>query len=395
MPGQFEQFYAHVLADISLQEKLRESGDVERFAALLVKVGRECGFAFNIDDVSAGMHARLPLVKGLVDSTIRETPLPPKGWLPIRASWHDGELYLHWSYFGDQRLREPFFEGDVQRANFKPFNRLFRYTTPIAKLGNWLQEHPDPRPNGFIFHMSRCGSTLVSQMLAAVAHNVVISEADPIDAVVRAREVRPDLSEDQHALWLSWMIGALGQRRGGDESNYFIKLDSWHSLALPLFRRAFPDVPWIFIYRNPVEVLVSQMRMPGLHMIPGMLGSGQFGINLFDSLKNREDYCARVLAAICAPVLRQYSKDKALLVDYRQLPHAVWTAILPHFGVEYSDSDRTAMAEAARYDAKTPSFEFAPDTETKQRDATAGVRAAAGARLVDLYRQLEVLRLGG
>ena len=159
------------LADITLQEKLRQPGDISEFIALFVATARECGYAVSTDDVNGAMRARLPLAKGLVDSIVRETPLPPKGWLPVRASWHANQLYVHWSYFGDRPLREPFFESEIHRANFKPFNRLFRYSTPIAKLGDWLREHPALPPSGFIFHMGRCGSTLVSQMLAAIARS--------------------------------------------------------------------------------------------------------------------------------------------------------------------------------------------------------------------------------
>jgi hypothetical protein len=36
-------------------------------------------------------------------------------------------------------------------------------------------------PDGFVFHMSRCGSTLVAQMLAVVPDHVVVSEAEPLD----------------------------------------------------------------------------------------------------------------------------------------------------------------------------------------------------------------------
>ena len=322
-----------------------------------------------------------------------ETPLPPKGWLPVDTAWQNGQLYLHWSYFGEERLLEPFFEGNVQRSLFETSNRPSRHSTPIEKLADWLQAHPGLRPSGFIFHMSRCGSTLVAQMLAALARNVVISEASPIDAVVRARQVRPDLSLDQQAQWLTWMIGALGQPRGGDEGNYFIKLDSWHTLALPLFRRAFPDVPWIFLYRDPVEVLVSQIKMSGIQMIPGMLGNEFFGIEPLEGLRKPEDYCARVLAKICEPVLQHFAKDKALLVNYRQLPQALWTTIMPHFGMDCSEGDRAVMEEVARHDAKTPSFEFTPDIETKQQAATATIRAVADERLGELYRRLEALRL--
>jgi hypothetical protein len=392
-----DRFCARVLEDIALQEKLREPDDMQGFVALVLDTARRCGFSFTAEDVNAAVRERaLALVSGL-DSRVRETPLPPAGWLPIRASWQDGELCVHWSYFGNERLRHPFFEGSVQRCLFKPFNRLFGHTTPIARLPEWLRAHPPLRPSGFIFHMSRCGSTLVSQMLAALAHTVVVSEASPLDAVVRARHARPDLSEDQHVLWLTWMIGALGQARGGDERHSFIKLDCWHTLALPLFRRAFPSVPWVFLYRDPVEVLVSQVRMPGTQMIPGIIGPDLFGIEAAHAPPRSEDYYARVLAKVCEPVLRHYSgapEGGGLLVDYRELPSALWTTIMPHFGVPVSDLDRAAMAEAARHDAKAPGFEFAADSNAKQQAATEATRAAADHWLGDLYRRLEALRLG-
>jgi hypothetical protein len=38
------------------------------------------------------------------------------------------------SHFGHQRLRDPFFEGSVQRCHSKPFNRLFHHRTLKAKI---------------------------------------------------------------------------------------------------------------------------------------------------------------------------------------------------------------------------------------------------------------------
>ena len=96
-----------------------------------------------------------------------------------------------------------------------------------------------------------------------------------------------------------------------------------------------------------------------------------------------------MFARICEPVLRHYSKGAALLVNYRQLPQALWTTIMPHFGVDCSDRDRAVMAEAARYDAKAPSLHFTPDIEAKQREATTATRAVADERLGELYRRLE------
>ena len=242
--------------------------------------------------------------------------------------------------------------------------------------------------------MSRCGSTLVSQMLAALPSNIVVSEAPPIDAIVQAHRLMPEAGEERYAHWLASLIGAFGHRRSGDERHFFVKLDSWHTIALPLFRRAFPAVPWVFLYRDPVEVMVSQLRMPGLQMLPGGIGPQLYGIERSYDADMAEDYYARVLAMVCEPVVR-HDSEGGLLVNYRQLPEAVWTAILPHFGVDCSQAERAAMAAAARYDAKTPAFEFAADSAAKQQEASKAARSAAERWLGDLYHRLEALRVGG
>jgi hypothetical protein len=393
--AQIETFCALVLEDPSLQQALREIAGADEFIVALLDAARERGLPLAAQDVRAAMHERALAIDNLVESEVKATPLPPDGWLPIRASWQRGELYVHWAHFGERRLRDPFFEGDVRSCLFAPFNRLFRHVTPIETLAVWLKTRPHLEPSGFIFHMSRCGSTLVSQMLAALPSNIVVSEASPIDTVVQANRWRPDLSEDRQARWLNSIIGALGRKRAGDEQRYFVKLDCWHTLALLLFRRAFPDVPWVFLYRDPVEVLVSQLRIPGTQMIPGGTGPNLYGLERSYGPGTAEDYYAQVLAKVIEPAMAHYASGGGLLVNYRQLPEALFTAILPHFGVACGAADRAAMTEAARYDAKAPGFEFAPDSGAKQRSATPIARAAADRWLGDLYRRLEVLRAEG
>lgn len=390
---QFERFRAFVFENVALHEELRQAKHLHAFAELVVEIGQRHGFAFTAQDVAQAMQARHVQALGGARVRARETVLPPGGWLPARAFWQDGELYLGWSYFGDRRLAEPFFEDSLRRALETPFNLLFQYTTPIARLADWLAAHPGLTPRGFIFHMSRCGSTLVTQMLAALAHNLVLSEAPPLDIVVQARACRPDLSEQQQALWLTWMTRALGQPRCGEQA-LFVKLDCWHTRALPLFRRAFPSVPWVFLYRDPVEVLVSQLEAPGIHTVPTLGGAAILGTEAPFEPHRREDYCARILARICEPVLAHAREGGGLLINYRDLPTATWTSILPHFGAPVSAPDRAAMAKATRFDAKTPGIKFTPDADDKQASATPAVRAAAQEHLNGIYAQLEALRCG-
>jgi hypothetical protein len=383
--GGLDRFLACVLAETSLQKELAAFDSSGELAAHAAEAARRRGISLDTRTIEAAIDARTSA------GNAGGGDVPPAGWLPAATSWRNGALTIRWSYFGEERLRAPFFAMDAHPSLGKPFNRLVRPETAIDRLLDRLRTPAALRPSGFIFHMSRCGSTLVSQMLAACADNVVISEAAPIDEVVRARQTRPDLSEDEQARWLAAMVGALGQPRAG-EQRLFVKLDCWHTLALPLFRRAFPDVPWVFLYRDPVEVMVSQRQTPGMQMLPGTFGPELPG--LAPSHDRPDDYCARVLARICEPIVQQHAQGGGLLVNYRDLPDALWTTILPHCGVVASAEERAAMVKIAKYDAKTPSFKFTPDVEAKQRAATAATRATASERLGDVYGRLEALRLG-
>ncbi|WP_448956392.1 hypothetical protein [Labrys neptuniae] len=321
------------------------------------------------------------------------TRLPPAGWLPVAASWRDDELWVDWSHFGECPLREPFFDDEIEKCLLRPFNRLFRHATPITALVDGLEAGRHLKPDGFIFHMSRCGSTLVAQMLAKLIGSIVVSEAGPIDAVVNARSARPDLSEDEHALWLRAIIAAFGRPRRGDERFFVVKLDSWHTRSLALFRRAFPDVPWLFLYRDPVEVLVSHLRRPGMQMVPALVPAERLGLKPSHARQAPAGYYAEVLAAICEPISRLQRLDRGLLLDYRQLPAAVASVVMPHFGIASDSRASAVFSDVAAHNAKAPGLAFAADGAAKQAEASAAVRELAKTLLEAPYQRLETLRL--
>ena len=198
--------------------------------------------------------------------------------------------------------------------------------------------------------MSRCGSTLVSQMLAAIPGTIAVSEPPPVDAVVRMTGMAPQPPEWQVRA-LRAMVAALGRNRSGDARRYFIKTDAWHILALPLFRAAFPSVPWVFLYRDPIEVIVSQMRMSGMMAVPNELSPEMFGIDMADAIPS-PDYCSRVMAALCAAAVEGYAAGGGILVNYSELPDAVSGRLLDHFGIEPGADDLAAMTEATRRDVE-------------------------------------------
>ena len=148
----FEQFRALVERDPSLRERLYRPDDPEVFTTLVVEAARDHGLSLDAAEVDTAFRPRRPI----------SARSPPGGWLPVRAGWRDHEFIVDWAYLGARRLREPFFEETATRCLTKPFNRLFKYSTPIDALAGRLRDHPGLPPAGFIFHLSRCGSTLMS-----------------------------------------------------------------------------------------------------------------------------------------------------------------------------------------------------------------------------------------
>jgi len=312
-----------------------------------------------------------------------------QGWLPIRVHGLPSAAEVDWARFDSARLLEPFFHQSVEAVMQRPFNVLYRHQTPMEALAALQEQSPGIPPTGFIFHMSRCGSTLVCQMLAALEKNVVVAEAPPIDDVLRAARLQ-GVSEEQRILWLRGMVSALGQPRAGGERHLFVKFDSWHAFDLPLIRKAFPEVPWIFLFRDPVEVLVSQATIPALHAYPGMT---KFGIPELDDarpgLVRMETYFANVLAHVCASSLGALKDSQGLgiAVNYTQLPEAVSTRIADHFHLSLTPEDIGQMAAKERYSAKRPREMFKSDSQDKQDKASAEAREAA-LRLTPLYEKL-------
>lgn len=314
-------------------------------------------------------------------------------WVPIRIDQRGPEPAVEWCYIGQRHFAEPFFEQTITACLWRPLNMLVRFQTPMSVLDELQREQPGMQPSGFIFHMSRCGSTLLAQMLAALDHTLVLSEAEPIDGVLRAQRRDPGISDGQQEHWLRAMVGALGRPRRAQEQQLFIKLDSWSVLDLPLIRRVFPTTPCLFLYRDPVEVLVSHQRLRGSQMVPGLLEPTMLGLTGQESLTTSlDDYAAHVLGCICAAAVAGAERGDLQLVHYRQLPEVVWSSLLAEFGVDATEDEQRRLRDATSSHAKQPGVPFAPDGAAKQQAASPSLRALAERQVGPHYRRLLALQ---
>jgi hypothetical protein len=297
------------------------------------------------------------------------------GWTPYRAAWAGENMIVDWCHHGPRRFVEPFYYETVALAFTRPFNQLFQRRTLIEAAASLP---PGLRPSGFIFHMSRCGSTLLSQALAADPAHIVVSEASPIRNVLHAPLYGPAGAE-QVETWLRYMANAFGQRRLAGEARFFIKFCAADVFHLPLIQRVFPDVPWVFLYRNPLEVFASQQAQIGADVIQGAIPPELSGIAPEESYDmSRETYLCRMLAAFGQAALAAHRPGRSLMLDYKDLIPAMRDRLPRHFGYAPSAKALVAMDEVLGRHSKQPSAAFADDGAIKRASA------APFAELVDL-----------
>src|SRR5262249_22919300 len=255
-------------------------------------------------------------------------------WAPARV--RPAERSVVWCRLGNTPLTDPFFEDAIERAKRK----WGVVETPLDVLLGEAAAHPGLAPTGFIFHCSRCGSTLMSQLARALPGTVVLSEAPAIDDVLRSGWTRDERVEALRAV-----VGALGQPRAEGDRHLVIKFDAWDVLDVELVQEAFPGVPCVFIYREPTDVIASQMRMPGQYLIPGALDPAIAGLANVDEViaAGREGYCARVLGRILMAAADLAADGRVDLLSYAQFPSAAIERVLAWTGRQGSEDDRASL----------------------------------------------------
>ncbi|WP_230772535.1 sulfotransferase [Sphingomonas sp. Leaf4] len=316
--------------------------------------------------------------------THHEWPAP--AWLPVAVADGAAGPVVEWLHFAGRRLTEPFFEEAVRRARCLPLNRLRPVRTPLDRFAETMPAGAAFAPSGFVFHLSRCGSTLVAQMLAAVPDHVVASEPPPLDAIVQRASTGDAAARGIAVAQLRAMVAALLRDRHGDRRIGVVKLDCWHMLAWELFAEAFSDVPFLFLYRDPVEILVSHARRPGSQTVPGLI---PHLAEDSDAAADPAMFGARLLGRIADAATDAVRARRAIAVRYDALPDAFFDRILPHFGIAVDDAGRTAMRAAGGRDAKAPTTRFIDDRAAKHVEATPELRGRAAALVTPAVARLD------
>jgi hypothetical protein len=290
-----------------------------------------------------------------------------RNWFPVTLQGRE----IIWRHV-PSRFTASFFADTLQQQD--PAQRYICRTE-----FDWLARlEPALTPSAFIFHASRCGSTLLTQLLATLSRCIVMSEPPIVDAFLRRHQTEPEAG----GAGLRQLILALGQQRSPEETHFFIKLDSWHIQFLPILRAAFPDTPCWFLYREPEAILASHQRQRGPQMVPGMIASLEA-----ETLESGDldGYCAKVLAGFFEAAFANV--EHLQLINYRQLPDILWQDLLPRQGLDCTPVQLERMRQRAGFNAKSQGIRFSADVTPVSSHPILQQRVAP------LYAQLEQRRL--
>ena len=261
-----------------------------------------------------------------------------------------------------------------------------------------------------VFHESRCGSTLVANNLIAMnpTQHRVYSESTP---AIKAYNVCggdsfSKCSQNQAVQVFQDVVKVMSITTvDSEETSVFFKFQSSTTKYLPTFQQAFPTTPWMFIYRDPVQVMMSHFKDSNdlskaictrtrKHPPADVRQIAENHDNWSPSTLKYENYCAIHLAAITDAAVRALQTNPmGIPINYDQLPTILWEQVLPKqiLGRELTTSEITNMERISTQYSKGRGGrhgEFVEDSEKKVAQASEEIKAAAEEYLQESFERL-------
>jgi hypothetical protein len=309
-----------------------------------------------------------------------------KNWIPIKLLDEPNNDLCRWLYVGNKNFTEPFFDETISACRSLPKNgHLKRSISSIDILQEWAKGLDAIKPTAFIFHVSRCGSTLIAQLLSMQPQNIVLSEVPFFDDLLRYgfktnMNILPQLEA---------AISFYATKRTDDCKNLFIKTDSWHVHFYDELRLLYPSTPIFLLYRKPDEVLRSQQKKRGMQAIPNLLEADIFGFDTeIISHKPLDEYMGMVLETYFEKLVGIVQKDKNTYpLNYNEGAIAMVEKIAAISGISFTTEEKLAMQDRAGFHAKYPAQVF-NESQVEEPVPTYLQKSFV------LYNKMEEIRIG-
>jgi hypothetical protein len=380
---------------------------------------------------------------------------------PLYSNVYATFCRVDWSLYQDQPNDYPFFHDlvaashDCQESHrianvpLHTMAALARRYDADAASTKTTRQHSVRTLNftAAVFHESRCGSTLTANLLVAMhpTKHRVYAEATPANDALHhiCGDDYQDCSMETAVAMLRDVVYLMSRTDDVQQERVFFKFQAAAARALPVFTKAFPTTPYLFVYREPVQVIMSHLQngmekancLRSMDSPPASVEHivakynrkrvGQRHRAVVAAARDRhhhhrsnmestlslaqqlapEDYCAAHLASIAERVVSHLTRPMGRVVNYRDLPNAYYTNIFPqllgqplsrqqladmqHVATLYSKNRKNG--DGKRGSVANDGQTFRADSEHKERQASHAVRRAAQIYLAPSYQALETM----
>lgn len=234
---------------------------------------------------------------------------------------------------GRRAFDQPLFDevvDEARRLRAGPRLRLAADTI-LAAAPDRLPE----APAGLIFHVGRCGSNLLCNLLSRIPGVVTLREPELFNGLLRrlGDERDPDRQDRLEAL-AERLLRSLshGVRRDAARRRRspIVKLSSWHALFAEALLRRLPTTPAVVMVREPWASVASYLQEPPYWFDVDRTGRAEAA-----------RYFAGAWSAITASALK-LPAERTLIVSYGELtgdPAGVAGRLCRLFGIEAAPPD--------------------------------------------------------
>lgn len=311
-----------------------------------------------------------------------------KNWIPYTFDNQSADDICKWMYLGDKEFHEPFFDSTLRECKALPINQSrYHPTGTLDVLIEWATQIEVIQPTAFIFHISRCGSTLVSQLLGLLKTNLILSEVPFIDDLLRY-----NFKNNHSSLkFVKSGIDFYCAKRTPYLENVFIKCDSWHIHFYEELRLLYPTTPFFLLYHKPDRVIQSHQKIRGMHAVPGLIDLEIFNLKQEEIFGiSQDEYLAKVIEGYLAAYIRIVKKDEmALLLNFSSGPLEILNKICSVTGIQIDDTDFLKINNRINFHSKHPQQVFkAVDEENKSAERLENYLNLS----YKLFDELEVVR---
>ena len=271
--------------------------------------------------------------------------MPPenilRGWVPVQFVIESEEISFLWMDFSGLDISEPFFRQTLAKMTEREHKLQSTSLQDLITIGS---REPAIRPSCLIFHVSRCGSTLLANALRAGCNCIALSEPKIITDLFHFCNHLPGPAQHLRGSILQSVINLYGSYQT-TQRHVVIKLASWNLLSFHMFRAIWPDTPCILLIRDPGEVIISNLKPGGWLNFRANPRCASRLVEL-DEMQVTQmsdiEFCARVIKHLNEAAL-QWIDSKLMIIDYNMINIGLMPTIAEFIGFEATELNLNAV----------------------------------------------------